>query len=326
MNRDFIPHASGVLVCRYMGKGDRANLERLLRSAWERQIALRAATKPESLVVKSVHKPHNDTSLFLGIISLAAVPLMYLLQANGVIAVPWILSLVIYAAINVVFVLAFLKWDTAAKWRPLFRLGCCVLLGVFILCLSGVGVISEYRAEHPTSVLTFSAFATNIALPDGKNFAGIEWKNTYGQLDLNIENPKEEAIQNVDLTIVVTPGTIFDAGQLTDVGGVELRRPERDDIQMHFLDTNKAGDQFPVTVDLRDMLKMEGGKPPSAAWKLFCPRLSGKTPLELVLAASVSERVGVADPTSIHIIGTYELAASKNSKIVKVDSTVIVKR
>jgi hypothetical protein len=54
-------------------------------------------------------------------------------------------------------------------------------------------------------------------------FGGIEWKKSYGQLNVDINNPREAAIQNIDVTVqVLDKGIIFAMGQLSDVSAVEF--------------------------------------------------------------------------------------------------------
>jgi len=79
-----------------MGRRDRANLERLLRSAWERQTALTSEPNRK--------KGRHDTPLFLAVISILAIPLVYLLQASGVVEIKWAPSLIFYALILVIFI------------------------------------------------------------------------------------------------------------------------------------------------------------------------------------------------------------------------------
>jgi hypothetical protein len=89
-----------------------------------------------------------DTGLFITILGVLAVPLTFVLQANGVVTVSWILSLLIYPAIVVGFVWAFLKWEGASRWNPVARYCSLIITGLLLLAISSYGVIEEYRKEH----------------------------------------------------------------------------------------------------------------------------------------------------------------------------------
>lgn len=88
--------------------------------------------------------------------------------------------------------------------------------------------------ELPKSVLIFNALATNIIYPEGHKLGGINWKSQYGQIDFDLENPQTGAIQNIDLTIRVDNGTIYEIGQYTDVADVEFHKPDLPSVQMRF--------------------------------------------------------------------------------------------
>jgi hypothetical protein len=126
-----------------MAKGDRANLERLLRRAWERQTALLSQTK----------KPRegHDTGLVLAIFSGLAVPLVYVLQANGVVEIRWWISALIYLMIICFAVWEFRQWNVPRNWRPLRRVFTYLIGCTMLLILSGLGVRTEYVREHTSS-------------------------------------------------------------------------------------------------------------------------------------------------------------------------------
>jgi len=128
-----------------MAKGGRKNLERILSSASERQAALRSSPNPVR------HKKH-DTALAITIFCALAVPIVYVLQANGVVTIGWKWSALIYSIVTVLAVVEFYKWEVPTHWNPVSRHLACLLVFTLLLYLSGVEIHSEYRHEHPIKV------------------------------------------------------------------------------------------------------------------------------------------------------------------------------
>jgi hypothetical protein len=303
-----------------MSKGDRAHLERLLRSAWERQVILRVSNL--SMPSNKNKSPFNKGDS-IGLVAIVLSLFLWFVIPN------WYLrSTVLVGTVFCCFVF-FRKSHWTYLWSRRQQFVWAIMVTIALGCVGVPQLATQWRDEHAKSVLTFGALATNVAYPKGKNIAGLEWQDVYAQLDLTIENPEPKAIQNVDLHIHVTPGVIFDVGQFSDIKGVEFHRgSEAPDIKMRFRAKNEKGEDTDstMTMDSRDMLSLNGVKLPSSEWKVFCPRISGETPLRLMLATSASQVAGAADPTSIHVFGTYELVASENSKAIKVDKTITVQR
>jgi len=160
-----------------------------------------------------------------------------------------------------------------------------------------------------------------VSYPKGTKFGGIEWQEDYGELDLDINNPQEEAIQNIDVTVQVLEGVIFYMGQLSDVSGVESHPIGVPDLKAHYV--GPAGKGFTLTFS-GEMARV-GDNPFSPTWKLFCPRLSGKTTLKLVLATSAEKNTG-AQPTHVHVFGNYEHVDDGGRKTVRVNTKVAVDR
>ncbi len=103
----------------------------------------------------------HDTGLFLTIVGLLAVPLVFLLQSNGVVTIKWLPSLFVYLAILGAFIWAYFRWSEPSKWKVSFRYGVLAVLVCSLAALSCWGVVSQYDRENPEQVLV----VTSPALP-----------------------------------------------------------------------------------------------------------------------------------------------------------------
>jgi hypothetical protein len=200
-----------------------------------------------------------------------------------------------------------------------------LLASAAIVLVGSYVVLGEYKKEHPKDVLLVTSRAPNITYAKGERIGGIEWKDEYGDLRITIENSAEPSIQNVDLTVqVLDKGFIWDMGQLSSIPGIEFRPPDDfPDVGVRLYGT----DGETSTVTLRDMLDHQGmkGLPFSDHYKVFCPRLIGKTQLRLILATE-TEKITGPTPTKVRIFGSYELMPGEGSKTVRIDTTVPVNR
>ena len=89
-----------------------------------------------------------DTALFLKVLSFLVIPLVYALQANGVVDISWKLSAAIYLIVLTGYLWTFHKWQVPRQWSRIRRYGCCLVGCVVLLWLSGLGVRNEYVKEH----------------------------------------------------------------------------------------------------------------------------------------------------------------------------------
>lgn len=253
-----------------------------------------------------------DTSLFVAILSFPVTGIIALLQWNGVVTVHWALSLVGYVALSSLSLWSFWRWEFVHNLDMVVRFLFSVVLGMLLVVVSTLGVASQYRREHPRSVL--SATALNANFVPGEKFK-IE---KHSDVRVVIDNRAEPLIQNLDLTVQADKSFIFDIEQLSGITGVEFHAS---DTRLDHVGFWLKGAESKTYYSLRDLLSMGGRSFPVQQWKVFCPRLAGKTGLILVLA--------VPDgfiPTDVEITGQYELMSSEGSKSVKVDIKVPVKR
>src|SRR5215470_17961022 len=104
---------------------------------------LRRASRRTSLENKPIHPLEStpsqrsekkyDTGLFLSIVGLLLAAAFYLFQSNGIVAIGWITSAVIYAAILAFFMWSFSRWEKPRHWKRLKAIGICVLICVVFI-------------------------------------------------------------------------------------------------------------------------------------------------------------------------------------------------
>src|ERR1035437_5278461 len=90
----------------------------------------------------------HDTGIFLTIVGVLAVPLVFVLQANGVVDIGWSMSLAVYLAVVLGFEWAFWKWQTPANWNKLKRYSVVAVHTVLLLTVSTIGVVKQYRHDQ----------------------------------------------------------------------------------------------------------------------------------------------------------------------------------
>jgi len=139
-------------------------------------------------------------------------------------------------------------------------------------------------------------------------------KNQWTVVDLDIKNPPEDAIQNLDWRIRECSNRIVsDISQITP--GIDCKLEPLYAGQDQAL-TFKGSDGSRLTLDAQDAFSEQ---PMRTLWRLFCGRISGNTTLRLQLTIG-----GDAEKDSIHVSGSYERIPSKGSAVVKVDETILI--
>jgi len=169
------------------------------------------------------------------------------------------------------------------------------------------------KLGHPKSVLMIQA-----------RIIGSYGPNTsITQIALQLDNPPEDAIQNVDLMIT----KIRNNKSSPFIRKISERPSERDDCKAEAVDTwpemrdgfktadGKGGVILSSREQTDDYVRRHG----SAKWELKCPRVSGQASLRFEL-----EVLGDAEHDLLHIDGTYERIPSKGSVVVKVSGSVMI--
>jgi hypothetical protein len=209
------------------------------------------------------------------------------------------------------YFVGFLAMGVVYNLNTIMRVMLSVAVGTVLVAVSTLGVSSQFRREHPHSVL--SATALNANFIPGEKFRIAN----HSDVRVVIDNRSEPSIQNLDLTVQIDKDLIFDVEQLSDIAGVKFQASDsRLDHEGFWLKGGKSKSFY----TLRDLLSMGGRTFAVQRWKVFCPRLVGKTGLILVLAVPDGSM-----PTDVEISGRYELMSSEGSKSVKVDIKVPVK-
>jgi hypothetical protein len=114
-------------------------------------------------------KQKYDTPLFATVTGVLLVPLVFVLQANGVVTIGWLPSLVIYVIVVALFGWAFSRWEVASRWKPLKRYTSMAGVCMFLSAISAYGVVNEFRKEHlPISLKDISDFSSGIVASIGE--------------------------------------------------------------------------------------------------------------------------------------------------------------
>lgn len=128
----------------------------------------------------------HDTPLFLAIIGVLAVPLVFVLQANGAVDMGWKLSAGIYAILFFGILGAFWKWDKPLQWR--WRIGLMATVAVSLGWLSLFATVKQFHKEHTlTPVLpTFrtagifrDSYTSQLGNPVGDAVAGDTYEAAH---------------------------------------------------------------------------------------------------------------------------------------------------
>lgn len=142
-------------------------------------------------------------------------------------------------------------------------------------------------------------------------------KATSTQVDLDVSNPPDDAIQNVDLGV-----SRASKMHITRISEVPLGR---DDCKAKPVDlfpevraTFKGADgDSRATLSTRISSDKNIAMYGSREWSLVCPRLSGRESVRFEVTVA-----GDAEKDSIQVSGTYEQIPSKGSAVVKVNNVI----
>lgn len=185
---------------------------------------------------------------------------------------------------------------------------------------------AQHAAEHPA--LSFQAFWVGIGnLPERSKVTntwdGKPWdEHDYADVRLTITNGLDLALQNVDLDINVAteePTGIAGIGQLTNINGIEFRKPalnireptlqlqDKSDGKWYNLPLSPFFDEHRIVPDYR----------------IFCPRLAQRDIIRLILATIHLEQRG-KPPKKLRITGSYVTESGQGRTTGQVNEVVIV--
>ena len=103
-------------------------------------------------------------------------------------------------------------------------------------------------------------------------------------------------------------------GQISNIPGVEIHRP---DVKFPPLRI-RANDGSSLSLPEVQQRLFPDFPPYRNGWRVFCPRLLGRSILKFIIGAPMDKN-GKLIPTTVKMNGSYELMPSHGSKAVKVD-------
>jgi hypothetical protein len=174
-----------------MGKGSRANLERLLQSAWERQ------QRPTLWVGMSAfpsRAPTRPRLLEYAIIRMG-VPLAFAAIGIGLITSNRFLSGTVFLYLGL-----FLFAIDAAYESFFRRLHLYISVILSVIYLAAVFVASETWVFRAAPIEIFATSSLPVYGP-GTKIAGIDWRSYYSDLDLFIKNTSAIDYDNFDAEV-----------------------------------------------------------------------------------------------------------------------------
>jgi hypothetical protein len=215
----------------------------------------------------------------------------------------WWINASVYLVSFVVIVLVGLWSDI--QWTKLGRIAAVV--GYVLYCaVFGAASYKQYHKEHPKSVLVMQAHMDHSYGP----------KIPTSQVTWDTNNPSEDAVQNVNLTISRASKLRIKNILQSGFNGNDCKpRPVDVFLKEWITFQGKEGDH--LTIDSREATQEKIQALGSTQWNLTCSRLSELTSIGFELQVS-----GDAEDDSIQVTGTYETIASKGNMKVKVDIKV----
>jgi hypothetical protein len=178
-------------------------------------------------------------------------------------------------------------------------------------------IIADPRWENAVAgnngPLTFQAAAYRGAqYPPGTKVGGIDWKEQFSDVRLDLRNPSEVDVEEIDL-LIQTDQSIAGVGQITNIPNVVASpHGETPSFWLEGNDEHGSAVSLPVT---------PAGTVMTGVWRLYCPKLLRGSELRLTIAAiSLNPAIGgrLPDklfaprtvPTWIRIAGRYQTSTS----------------
>lgn len=278
--------------------------------------------KPEESKTENRNRRNlHDDPTFIAYVGLLVAPVFFALQANGIVEITWIPSLLIYVVETACFFYLFRKWQRAQSWSRRKREAIGLLIAAGCVALFGYAVRNQYTRDHVPSPLSFSATVA-FAYPDGKKQYGIEWQNRFQDVRLEIANTAKFPIHDLDLTVqLIDPNTATDVrivgmGQVSDISDVEFHAPD-----LHFGATYMGADGQRYRFEADDFVKNAFG----TNWKMMCRTLPTGPQLRIAVATLNAKNFSLA-PKRIEVLGSYAVASDDGNKSYTFEKIVDVVR
>jgi hypothetical protein len=280
-----------------MPKGGRANLERLLRSAWERQVVLQSMSSRKASPRHQKTWPNWDRVFAVVAMILSVLFFIYLRDRNSL-----VLACFVLCAGLIWIALHFLKEFTNKK---------SILGGAVFACMVISAFVGYTQRPEIPKPLVFRAFESLNHL-NGADVAGIVWDAKYHDVRLTINNDNNYPVKDLELVIKVDRVTdvLGGVGQLNDIPGISFSAlPWMPDYPLKLPGTNQ-------TLSVNDY-KFSS----SPSWSMSCTTLPGNTQLRLVLEA-IHGPDGSA-PAKITLSGSYQSISRDTDQHVPIEEQVI---
>jgi hypothetical protein len=273
--------------------GGRDNLERLLRSASERQKYLRAHPHPSG--ENGFRFTPKEAAMFLISSLLAAAGL----TLND----PWVIYPLLVSSWAMIM---YLCW--AHKSGKFLRIVGAILATIIF------GRIVFWDIEKKPEVI-WSAELMNMAYQENEKFGGITWRKDWRAISLHITNKNGPPVTDLDVTL--SGPLIEDVGQL-DSGAAPCKSkrladysfprdpklPDPDDLQQRNLDMSNE--------------KVHGF---SGKWRVSCSRIDGGDAVKLIVAIAYDSASGLTRKT-VNVSGVYEFGGGRSEQV---NTQIVVK-
>jgi hypothetical protein len=261
-----------------------------------------------------------DTLALASYVGLLLAPTLFTLQANGIIAIPWLISLIIYFGVLASSAVLYIKWEKATGWSPKKRVLLGVLLSLPCITLFSYAVYNQYKRDHVSSQLKVSA-RVSFGHASGDRSYGIDWRDNFQDVRLTVDNTAAFPIHDLDLTVQLidyqSGETIVGMGQVSDIGNVEFRPTDLPDLNVRL----PATDGQIYNLDMRDFMKSAFGM----HWKMLCPSVPTNIQLRLSVA-TVNPRNVASAPNKLKVLGSYSVASEEGVRSHVFEETVAVTR
>jgi hypothetical protein len=216
-------------------------------------------------------------------------------------------SRVVLAFTVLVAVIGLFIWTRLLRRRGNLWFGLCAT--VFV----GSAIWLDWWAPKPQPSVSALVMRARIVGPYGP-------KTGSTTVELVIQNPPDEAIQNVDLTVTASSESNRSIRKIEEIDGRNDCKAEPIDIfpqmRVGFKAADGTGGIIMNTDELIRSHIIEYGSP---QWKLRCQRLSGQASVKFGV-----EAMGDAEKDSLRINGNYERIPSKGSLVVPVQNTIAI--
>jgi hypothetical protein len=176
----------------------------------------------------------------------------------------WVGAIFIYLGFLLLAVDVAFEPGFRGKWKQKWVIWISILIAAIVFTWGVVWV------DGPLPIF---AMATDGEYPSGTEIAGIKWIPEFTELNIDIENPKDRAYE--DLNLLIRPNEAVAAiAQTSGISDVSFE--DKNNLSFHVLDSNlDTGNSTAVPFEL---LATDAG------YKVRCGRLGPHTHLKIVMA------------------------------------------